>query len=185
MLLLVTEDQKMGHFIKKEILLEAPRKEVWETYRDHLPKLASVMKQVDAIEVIERESTPQGIRLKNLWKISGGLPNSIKKVIPSRLLSYQDIAIWNQEKWTCDFVETPVDESGIYECKGQNTFVDLGKKTLLTISLELNIYPEKIPGIPKFLAKGLVGNVERLISREVARNLITTAKVVENHIKKQ
>ena len=70
----------------------------------------------------------------------------------------------------------------IYICKGQNDFVELGEQTLLTISFELTIYPEKIPGVPSFIAKGIVPKIEQLISKEVAKNLAATAKVVEKFI---
>ena len=44
------------------------------------------------------------------------------------------------------------------------------------------IYPEKIPGVPSFIAKGIVPKIEQLISKEVAKNLAATAKVVEKFI---
>ena len=172
----------MSYKIKKEILLEANREKVWEIYRDHLPELAKTMKTVDKIEVIKRQKVENGVQIKNLWKLSGGLPSSIKKIAPTRLLSYYDNAFWDQSRWVCDFIENPIDENGVYECVGQNVFEDLGLKTRLTISFELTIYTDKIPVIPGFLKKGLVSKIEKTISKEVVKNLASTAREVERFI---
>ena len=174
----------MSYSLKKEIFLNAPKDKVWETYRDSLPQLVSAMPTVEEIKVLSREELKEGIRLVNRWKISGGLPNAIKKIVPSKLLSYDDEATWNQKEFTCYFIEKPIDGSGIYLCKGKNTFINKGEKTLLTIGFELTIYPEKIPGIPTFVARKLVSRIEQIISKEVVKNLALTAKVVENYIQK-
>ena len=63
-------------------------------------------------------------------------------------------------------------------------FTDLEEKTLLEISFELTIDPQKIPGVPSILAKGLVKKVEPIISKEVAKNLEKTAREVELFIQK-
>ncbi len=176
------KSSKMSYSLKKEIFLNAPKAKVWETYRDSLPQLVSAMPTVEKIKVLSREEVKEGVRLVNRWKISGGLPRAIKKIIPSRLLSYDDEATWNQKEYVCYFIEKPIDGSGIYLCKGKNTFEDKGEKTLLTIAFELTIYPEKIPGVPTFVARKLVPKIEQIISKEVAKNLALTAKVVERHM---
>ena len=66
----------------------------------------------------------------------------------------------------------------------RNVFTDLEEKTLLEISFELTIDPQKIPGVPSILAKGLVKKVEPIISKEVAKNLEKTAREVELFIQK-
>ena len=172
----------MSYKISKEILLEASREKVWETYRDRLPELAEKMKTVEKIEVIKREEVENGVRITNLWKLSGGLPSAVKKIAPLRLLSYYDNAFWDESKWVCDFVEKPLDDNGVYECVGQNTFEEVDKKTRLTISFELTIYPNKIPVVPSFLKKGLLSKIEKTISKEVVKNLASTAKQVERFI---
>ena len=168
--------------LEKEILLHAPKDKVWRTYRDYLPKLVPAMPTVDEIKVINREEKTLEVFLQNRWKISGGLPRSVQKLIPPKLLSYHDEAIWNQKEYVCYFTETPIDGSQIYKCTGKNTFSEKVNNTLLTISFELIIHPEKIPGDPSFIARGIVPKIEKIKSKEVAKNLAATAKVVEKHI---
>ena len=172
----------MSYKISREILLKAPREKVWKTYRDYLPELAKTMKTVDKIEVVKREKVENGFRIKNKWKISGGLPNSIQKIAPARLLSYYDNAFWDESRWVCDFVEKPIDDNGVYKCVGQNIFEEIDNNTRLIISFELIIYPEKIPAVPGFLKRGLVAKIEKIISKEVVKNLASTAKHVEEFI---
>ena len=172
----------MAYTLKKEILLNASKKEVWQTYRDKLTQMVDAMATVDSITVISREEIKEGVLLKNRWNISGGVPKAIKRVVPQKLLSYDDEASWHENEYICYFTEKPIDGSEIYVCKGKNEFVELGEQTLLTISFELIIHPEKIPGVPNFIAKGIVPKIEQLISKEVAKNLAATAKVVEEFI---
>ena len=108
----------MAYSLKKEILLHAPIQKVWTTYRDHLPTLAEVMPTVESITVINRKETIKEVYLENIWKLSAGIPFAIRKIIPEKLLSYRDQATWKEELWVCDFIETPVDGSNIYICKG-------------------------------------------------------------------
>ena len=175
----------MAYSLKKEIILHAPIQKVWTTYRDHLPTLAEVMPTVESITVINRKETIKEVYLENIWKLSAGIPFAIRKIIPEKLLSYRDQATWKEELWVCDFIETPVDGSNIYICKGRNTFLELCDKTLLEISFELSIDPYNIPGIPYLIAKSLVKKIEPIISKEVAKNLEKTAKQVENFIQKK
>ena len=140
------------------------------------------METVDSIVVLSREEIKEGVILKNRWNISGGVPKAIKRIVPQKLLSYDDEARWHEKEFICYFTEKPIDGSEIYVCKGKNEFVELGEQTLLTISFELIIHAEKIPGVPSFIAKGIVPKIERLISQEVAKNLAATAKVVEEFI---
>ena len=174
----------LAYSLEKKILLDAPVEKVWLTYRDCLPKLVRVMPTVDEIKVVSREETKDEVRLLNKWKISGGLPSIIKNLVPTKLLSYNDAAVWNQNEYVCYFTETPIDGSEIYKCVGKNTFLEQGNKTLLTISFELIIHPEKIPGVPSFIAKSIAPKIEKIISKEVVKNLASTSKVVEKHISK-
>ncbi len=174
----------MAYLLEKKILLNASKEKVWKTYRDKLPKLVSAMPTVEEIKVISREENEEEIKLLNRWKISGGLPKALKKLIPIKLLSYNDEAIWKQNEYICYFIETPIDGSEIYKCIGKNIFSDQGDQTILTISFELVIYPEKIPGVPSFIARKIVPKIEKIISNEVAKNLASTAKVVEVFINK-
>ena len=172
----------MAYKLKKEILLKAKRKDVWETYRDHLTNLVSTMPSVDKIEMLNREEFDDGIRIKNLWQLAVNFPKPINKIIPASLISYHDLAFWNHNSWICEFTETPQQENGLYKCVGNNTFEDIGDKTRLVISFVLTIDAKKIPGIPSFLKKGMVAKIEKIISNEVAKNLAFTASKVEQFI---
>jgi len=81
------------------------------------------MPTVEEIKVVSREEKKDEVRLLNKWKISGGLPSIIKNLVPIKLLSYNDAAVWNQKEYVCYFTETPIDGSEIYKCVGKNTFL--------------------------------------------------------------
>lgn len=168
--------------LSREILLVAPRKKVWETYRDRLPEIVKSMKSIDEIQEIKRIKENEGFRIKNKWKIASSFPKSVQKIAPANLLTFYDTSFWDESSWTCSFVENPVIENGVFKCTGKNVFDVLGSKTRLTISFDLIIYPEKIPLVPRILRKGIASKLEALISDELIKNLTSTAKYVEEFI---
>ena len=174
----------MGYKVEKKINLAAPRSKVWKTYRDELVNIGQSMPAVESIEVLNRTEKDNIVKLENRWNISGNIPKTIKNIIPKNLLTYKDIALWDQTKMICFFEEEPSDGSGIYNCKGQNIFEEDNTGTILTIKLELTIYPDKIPGIPTFLISPLISNIEKFVSKEVAKNLEATAKLVVEYANK-
>ena len=174
----------MAYQVEKKINLAAPRAKVWKTYRDELVNISKTMPAVESVEILNRIEKDNIVQLENRWNISGNIPSKIKSIIPKTLLTYKDVAIWDQTKMICFFEEEPSDGSGIYYCKGQNVFEKDKAGTLLTIKLELTIYPDKIPGIPSFLIRPLISNIEKFVSREVAKNLEATAKLVVEYANK-
>ena len=167
--------------VEKKINLAVPRLEVWKTYRDELPDIGKTMPAVESIETLSREEKGKTVYLEKKWKISGNIPRAIRNVLPNNLLTYKDKAVWDQSKMICFFEEEPFDGSGIYHCKGQNVFEENDNGTILTIQFELTIYPEKIKGIPTFLIRPVLSNIEKFISREVTKNLAATAKLVVSY----
>jgi hypothetical protein len=174
----------MGYKVEKKISLAAPRLKVWETYRDELVSIGVTMPAVESIETLDRTEKGNQVCLENKWSISGNIPKAIRNIIPKNLLTYKDVAIWDQSTMICSFEEEPFDGSGIYYCKGQNIFEENENGTILTIQLELTIYPDKIPGIPSFLIKPVLSNIEKFVTKEVAKNLEATAKVVVEYANK-
>ncbi len=172
----------MAYKLEKEILLKAKRQDVWETYRDQLTNLVTSMPSVEKIEVINREVCDDGVRIKNLWHLAIKFPKPIQKLLPQNFMSYYDLAFWNKQSWVCEFSEVPIKEDNLYSCVGENTFKQNGESTLLLISFTLTIDPNKIPGIPGFLKKGMISKIEKIISHEVAKNLALTARQVETFI---
>ena len=168
----------MAYRIKKKILLSAPREKVWLAYRDRLVEIGQSMPAVENISVIEREEKGQKVHLENCWKITGNLPKSVRKFMPDNLLTYTDKAIWDEKKMICYYEEEPADGSGLYLCKGQNIFEKDKENTVLTIDLELTINVKKMVGIPRLLFNTIISKIEKFISKEVAKNLVATAKLV-------
>ena len=172
----------MAYKIKKKVLLNAPIDEVFKAYRDQLCEIAKAMSLVESIKVIKREEIDHIVKLENLWEISGNIPHAIKRIIPRKLFTYYDNAIWDEEKMICTFNEEPADGSGIYHCSGKNVFIKENGQTSLTIELNLTVFPNKISGITGFILQSFVPKIERIIAKQVIKSLETTSKMVAKFV---
>ena len=65
----------------------------------------------------------------------------------------------------------------------KNIFLKENGKTCLIIDLKLTVYPDKIPGITGVLIYSLIPKIERIISKQVAKNLEATSKLVAEFVK--
>ena len=174
----------MSYEIVKKIDLSAPINKVWQVYRDHLPQIAESMPGVEKITVKSRVEENKLIILENNCEISGGLPISIRKIVPKNLLFYKDKAYWNEETMVCSFENEPADGSEIYKCIGKNIFSKTELGTALTVEVSLKINPDKLKFIPTILSKTILYKIEKIITRELVRNLEKTAHLVVKYIEK-
>ena len=172
----------MPYKIVKKIKLDAPMHKVWQVYRDHFSQIAESMPSVEKITVTSRVEKKKLIILQNSCEISAGLPRSIRKIVPKNLLFYKDKAFWNEETMICNFENEPADGSEIYKCIGKNIFYKTDKGTALTVEVNLKINADKLKFIPAVLSKTILYKIEKIITRELVRNLEKTAHFVVKYI---
>ena len=70
----------------------------------------------------------------------------------------------------------------LFDVKGINSFSSISEdKTELKISCEVLIYPEKVPGIPRLLAKKVTPMIEKMIKKLLAPNLTSLGKGINQY----
>ena len=176
----------MAAKIEKTVKMNAPIEKVWAAYKDKLLDIKDYMPEVEEIKILEREENGQITNQVNEWTLAASdIPSSIKKFVPPGLLKFTDTAKWNSDAMTCEFVNIPSDGSGLYKISGFNTFLQSGSVTTLTMSLNIEFDAGKIPGVPKFLAKTIMPQVEKLLAQSIAKNLEGTANAVVKFVENE
>jgi hypothetical protein len=156
---------------------------VYNLVKNDMPKIVQYLPNIREIKVLERKQSDGRDFIVNQWFAEANIPSLAKKFINENLFSWKDSAYWDDSQHQVDYDIEPFFAKGIYEAKGTNTFRAADDKMRLTLSCEVNIYPERIPGIPKFIAKQLHPMLEQMIEKMLAPNLTSLGKGLKEYLK--
>ena len=157
-----------------EEVIAGPIDAVFSAMRDKLPDLVPFLPEVEKIEVLERrELGPGKVAFLNLWQgKADAAPKAVRPFVTSAMLRWKDHAEWDDGAKKVAWRLEPFNFGSLFECKGEDLFTAMPDgRTRMTIKGTLNIYPERIPGVPSFLAKRLRPDVEKFIVNLVTPNL--------------
>jgi len=162
--------------------LTYPAELVFETVRDKTPELASIMPNIEGVEVLSREEKPPVVHVYARWQgSSGDVPRVIRPFVKKELLAWMDRAAWDAEQRTCEWaIEAAVGQ--VFSCEGHTTIADAEGGAVFTIKGELRVDPNKVPGVPRFLARKLKDPLERFIANAIRPNLTSIAKAVQEYL---
>ena len=153
-------------------IIDQPIDKVYATVRDHLADIAPYLPNVEKIEVESEKNAKTGKSITNRWYADVPVPGLLKKVLKPEMFSWLDKAVWHDKNKKVDYVLESTFGKELFDAKGTNTFVDMGDgRTELKFSCEVVIYPEKVPGVPKLLAKKVGPAIEALLKKMLEPNL--------------
>jgi hypothetical protein len=172
--------------IESADIVDQKADEVYGLVRDQMLRLVPYMPNIDRIEIVEREEGAEGPRIVNLWHAKSQLPAMISRFLSPELLSWKDRARWKDAVYSVDYELEGLWRPELYTCRGTNSFRPHGDgRTEVRVRVELEIYPERLPGIPKFIASRAVPAVEDFIKRLLQPNLTSLAKGLQAYIAAQ
>ncbi|MBT3586967.1 MAG: hypothetical protein HN509_18795 [Halobacteriovoraceae bacterium] len=152
--------------------INRPLDEVYTLVRDELSKLVPYLLNVDKIETIERSEVAGKVKLVNHWYAKAEIPSVAKKFVKPDLLAWKDLAEWDNSTHSVTYSLESFLGNDLFDANGTNTFVAIDEKTTeLTVSCEVKIYPDKVPGVPRFLAKKVAPHIESFIEKLLGPNL--------------
>ena len=172
------------HLESKEII-NRPLEEVYQLVRDDLAKLVPYMPNVSKIEV--KKHAPKdanSIEVINHWYARADIPAMLTKFIKPELFSWKDFALWHNEKHCVEYQLESFLANDLFEAKGLNSFTAVGPdKTELKISCQIKLYPEKVPGVPKLLARTILPGIEAILEKVLGPNLTSLGKGLNEYLK--
>lgn len=171
--------------IEHSDIIAAPLDKVFKIVRDELVRVSAYLPNVKEIKVLEYKTLKPGKTLIiNKWYGRASMPALVQKFMSEELFSWKDTATWDDEKYEVDyFLESTVGKD-IYDARGRNYFKAISPdKTEMTLTCEVIIYPEKIPGVPKLIAKKVQPVIEQMIEKIIESNLTTLGIGIKEYLK--
>lgn len=163
--------------IKDPIPLNAT--ETFTLLRDEMPALVPFMADTDEISVISREELDGEVKIVNRWRASlNKIPSALRSFVKPEMLSWNDHARWTEEDHTARWELEAIGSNRLFSCQGETSILVEGDQTFLQIVVDFEIYPDQVPGVPKFLAKKLGPQLEKLIGDVLSVNMRQMAQSI-------
>ncbi len=173
--------------IEHSDIIEASADRVYSIVKDDLVKVSTYLPNVREIQVLEYKKLDKNkTRIINKWFARANMPALIQKFMSDELFSWKDTATWDDSKLEVEYeLESSVGKD-IYEARGRNYFKAISThKSELVLTCEVIIYPEKIPGVPRLLAKKVQPIIEQVLEKIIESNLTTLGKGIKEYLKHQ
>jgi hypothetical protein len=159
--------------IKTDVTLAFPRQRVFEAYRDRLADLLEFLPNIRGLEIKSRDEKDGVVRLVNDWKGGGEIPSVARSFLSENMLTWTDHATWKSADFVCDWTTDVHAFPGALLCSGQTRFVELpGDRTRLEFRGQLTCDASKVPGVPKLVARGINGTIEKIFVGKIGENLV-------------
>jgi len=164
--------------------LTHPARLVFETLRDRTPELVAILPNIEGVVELERRVEPPVIHLYNKWQgAQSDVPRVVRPFIKKELLSWNDRAAWNEDELRCYWTIEAAIAREIFSCTGSTTITPQGEAgCTFHLCGEMQIDPDKVPGVPRFLARKLQGPLERFIANAMRPNLTGIATAVQTYL---
>lgn len=160
-----------------------PRPVVFHTHRDKLIDLVPYLVQIESIRCESRAEEGPVVRLVNLWRASSDdVPAPLRSILKPERLTWVDRATWDGAQWRCDWEITLSALPEAVTARGSSTFLEEGEETIVQMTGEFLIHPDRIPGVPTFVAKAAAAPLERFIVGLLQPNLRRSNQAVRQYI---
>lgn len=153
-------------------IINRPLEEVYELVKNDLEKLVPYLPNVSKIEIKEKTRTDTGMSIVNYWYAIAEMPSLLQKFLKPEIFSWKDIAEWNDETKKVNYTLQSFLANDLFDASGTNSFTAISDtQTELHLRCEVKIYPDKVPGVPRLLAKKVTPMVESVIEKILTPNL--------------
>ena len=159
-----------------------PVEAVAYTLRDRLGELAKFLPEIDDIELVDRtvHSTDR-LSIINLWQGNQqSAPKGVRPFVSRKMLAWRDVAEWYGDPLRVEWRFETLHFESLFTCSGVNYFeptTDLSAQIRLTGQLQ--VYPERVPGVPKFLAKRMGPTIEKWLINMITPNLKQLPRAIQ------
>ena len=169
--------------IESDELIRYDREIVYRTYRDEIEAFIDHLPVLRGVDVLERSEEGSKVEVVNQWRAGDEVPAAIRKLLTKTIFSWREYASWDDDAYTVSWrIEIDAFKEAV-QCSGVNRFIDLGDKTRLEISGDLNIDLARLKGIPSLLAEGLARPLRQFLLSQITSSLTGVAEGLNAYLK--
>ncbi len=176
-------------YLESKDIIDQPAELVYKLVRDEMPKIVPFLENVEKIETVSREELGNGrVKVVNHWHAKIEVPSLVKKFLKPEMFSWKDYAEWNDETYSVDYRLESFWANDLFDAKGTNYFQPYEgdpNKTLIKVTCDVVIHPEKIPGVPRLLAKKVMPAIESILKKAIGPNLTSLGKGLIGYFESQ
>lgn len=167
-------------------IIDAPVKTVYNLVKQQLPDIVPYLPNIKKIDKIKEQKKSKKTILTNHWFANLEAPRLLKKVLSEDLFSWKDIATWDDSKLTVDYCLESFVGNDLFSAKGKNYFSSTTEgNTQLRLTCHIEIHAEKLPGIPKIMAKKITPAIESLIEKMLQPNVTSLGEGIRGYLANQ
>ena len=174
------------HF-QKEDKISHPADVVLDTMIHRMEAIAPFLPNVERIDTLEVKPRRNGrIYIVRRWQgVTDNIPRALQPFLSKEWLAWIDTALWVPQEYKVEWtLSTKLGQ--LYECSGTNYFEpypnEEATSTRIRVTGELKVYPERFPGIPRFLGVRLAPTIERFIVALITPNLTEVARGLQGYL---
>ncbi len=152
--------------------------------RDEMPKLVPYLADTESISVVSRDESQEGVvKLVNRWQASSNkIPSVLQSVMKKEMLSWLDHATWFTDGYYANWKLESTIGSAYFSCAGKTAFQEKNGKTFLSIEIDFEVYPDKVPGVPRLMASVIKGQVEKFLGDLLTSNMKNLAQSIQKYV---
>jgi hypothetical protein len=172
---------------EKEDKVSHPAAVVLETLIHRMEAIAPFLPNVERIDTLEVQRRRNGrIRIVRRWQgVADSIPRALQPFVSDEWLAWIDTALWVPAEYKVEWtLSTKLGQ--LYECAGTNYFEPHPKapatSTRIRVTGELKVYPDRLPGVPRFLGARLAPTLEGFVIALVTPNLTEVAKGLQGYL---
>ena len=137
----------------------------WSTLHEQLPDMAPWLPHVARIEVLKEQPISERRSARDYaWHVQDDIvPAVAKPFLRDHMQALHSSTLWHHDQQQVElqfFLDTV---PGLLDCHGHFALIEDDGGTLVTLQAEIIILPEKLPGLPALVGKGIRPTVERVV----------------------
>jgi hypothetical protein len=166
-----------------------PAAVVLETLIERLEVIAPFLANVERIDTLDRTPLAGGReRIVRRWQgRAASVPAALRPFVTPAMLAWLDTAVWHRGDYRVEWSHATClpGVAQLYDCAGTNWFrpdpTAPATRTRIRITGALTVHPERLPGVPDFVARRLGPQVEGFIVGVLTPNLTGLADGLQRY----
>ena len=172
---------------EKTTVVSHPAQLVLETMVERMHEIVPFLPSVTAIDLVSREAVgADQLRIVRKWQgATDTAPSALRPFLTDEAMAWTDTALWSPAEHKVDWTLS-TSMGRLYDCSGTNYFgpdpADPEGSTQMRVTGSLQVYPERLPGVPRFLGKRLAPQVEKFVVGLITPNLTDVAIGLQGYL---